>query len=156
MSAAASRRLDLWRLGGHRRHLQQQCRVQMSTRNKPSPTRAKTRTKRKPAKSASMTKALVNKADHVKRQLLKSRPQVRALAGASSSNRKPGARGTGKTRDVARTAENSQPALTGSMHALAFWSPVAVLLRQQALFASMALNVIQSQRLWVQSFGRAA
>jgi hypothetical protein len=39
---------------------------------------------------------------------------------------------------------------------MAFWSPMAVFLRQQTLLASMALKVIQSQRLWVQAFGRAA
>ena len=62
--------------------------------------------------------------------------------------------GPGKTPEVLRTAanENLRPALSGPTQALAFWSPMAMLLRQQTLLASMALNVMQSQRLWAQAW----
>jgi hypothetical protein len=124
-----------------------------SSAKKPSTTRSKTRTKRKLANSASKTKALVNKADHVKRQAVKRHPQVQSPAEASS-NRKLKTNGKGDPRDVRRTAAkgNSSSALTGSMHALIFWSPMAVLLRQQRLLASMTLNAVQSQRLLAQAW----
>ena len=126
-------------------------------RKKSSTTRSKSgRTKRKPANSASTTKALVNKADHVKRQPLKPGPSVRA-PGEVGTNERPSSNGSGKTPEVLRTAanENLQPALSGLTQALAFWSPMAVLLRQQTLLASMSLNVIQSQRLWTQAWTRS-
>ena len=66
--------------------------------------------------------------------------------------------GPGKTPEVLRTAanENLRPALSQLTQALAFWSPMAVLLRQQSLLASISLNVIQSQRLWAQGWTRWA
>ena len=130
-------------------------------RKKSSTTLSKSgRTKRKPANSASTTKALVNKADHVRRQALKPGPTVRAPGKEVGANKKltsnaPNA--PGETPEVLRTAanENLRPALSGLMQALA-WSPMAVLLRQQSLLASMSLNVIQSHRLWAQAWTRSA
>jgi hypothetical protein len=129
-----------------------------STGKKPSTSRSKTRTKRKLANSASKTKALVNKADHVRRQALKRRPQVQSSAETLSSNRKLKTNGKGDPRDVVRTGakRNSSSALTGSMHALTFWSPMAVLLRQQKLLATMALNAVQAQRLLAQAWRHSA
>ena len=127
-------------------------------RKKSSTTRSKSgRTKRKPANSASTTKALVNKADHVRRQALKPGPSVRAPGKEVGTNEELSSNGPGRTPEVLRTAANENlRSLSGPTQALAFWSPMAVLLRQQTLFASMALNVIQSQRLWAQVWRRAA
>jgi hypothetical protein len=52
--------------------------------------------------------------------------------------------------------KNAKPALAGLVQDLAFWSPMAVLMRQQTLFASMILNIMHSQRLWAQAFSRSA
>ena len=128
-------------------------------RKKSSTTRSKSgRTKRKPANSASTTKALVNKADHVRRQALKPGPSVRAPGKEVDTNDRLSSNGPGKTPEGLRTAanENLRPALSGPTQALAFWSPMAVLLRQQTLLASMWLNVIQSQRHWAQAFSRSS
>ena len=128
-------------------------------RKKSSTTRSKSgRTKRKPANSASTTKALVNKADHIRRQALKPGPSVRAPGKEVGTNERLSSNGSSKTPEVLRTAanENLRPALSGLPPALAFWSPMAMLLRQQTLLASMALNVIQSQRLWAQAWTRSA
>jgi hypothetical protein len=114
--------------------------------------------KRKLANSTSKTKALVNKAEHVKKQVVKQALPRRPPRKASSTNKMASIMGPGNTSEALRLAanENLQPGLSGPMQALAFWSPMAVLLRQQTLLASMALNVIQSQRLWTQAFNRAA
>ena len=125
-------------------------------RKKSSTARSKSgRTKRKPANSASTTKALVNKADHVKRQALKPSPSVRAPRKEVGRNESLNTDGPGTTPEVLRTA-NLRPALSGLTQALAFWSPMAVLLRQQSFLASMSLNVIQSQRFWAQAWTRSA
>jgi hypothetical protein len=127
-------------------------------RKKSSTTRSKSgRTKRKPANSPSTTKALVNKADHVRRQALKPGPSVRA-PGKEVDTERLNSNGPGRTPEVLRAAanENLRPALSGLTQSLAFWSPMAALLRQQTLLASMSLNVIQSQRLWTQAWSRSA
>ena len=124
-------------------------------RKKSSTTRSKSgRTKRKPASSRSTTKALVNKADHVRRQALKPGPSIRAPGKDVDTNERLSHNGPGKTPEVLRTAanENLRPVFSGPTRVLAFWSPMAVLLWQQTLFASIALNVIQSQRLWAQAW----
>jgi hypothetical protein len=114
-----------------------------SQRKKPSsPPSGSSRTKRKPTKSASKTKALVTKAEHVRRQKLNSDK-------ASGTKKKSSNDGVGETLEVLA------PALAVP-RAWAFWSPMAVLLRQQTLLASLTLNVIQSQRLWAQAFSRAS
>ena len=129
-----------------------QCKKSSTTRSKSG------RTKRKPANSASTTKALVNKADHVKRQTLKPGPSVRTPGKEVETNEKLSSNGPGKPPEVLRTAANKnlRPALAGLTQALAFWSPMAVLLRQQSFLASMSLNVIQSQRFWAQAWTRSA
>lgn len=131
-----------------------------STQRKKSPTiRSQSRhtTKRKLASSASKTKALLNKTEHVKKQPVKQPPPRRAPRKASSSHSEASIIGPGNTPEALRSAanENLRPALSGGTQAMAFWSPMAVLLRQQTFLASMALNVIQSQRLWTQTFSRA-
>ena len=100
----------------------------------------------------------MNKADHVRRQALKTGSSVRTPGKEVDTNEKLGSHGPGETPEVLRTAanENLRPALSGLTQALAFWSPMAVLLRQQSLLASMSLNVIQSQRLWAQAWTRSA
>ena len=105
-----------------------------------------------------MTKALVNKADHVKKQALKPATHVRAPGKGSGTHKKPSTDGTRNTSELLPTAENDnlRPAPMGPTQALAFWSPMAMLLRQQTLLASMSLNVIQSQRLWAQAWTRSA
>ena len=129
-------------------------------RKKSSTTRSKSgRTKRKPANSPSTTKALVNKADHVRRQALKPGPSVRAPGREVGINERLSSNNPGTTPELLRTAAkngNLRPALSGLTQALAFWSPMAVLLRQQTLMASMSLNVIQSQSLWAQAWSRWA
>ena len=131
-----------------------------STQRKKSPTiRSQSRhTKRKLTNSASKTKALVTKAEHVKKQTVKQALPRRAPRKASSTNKKASIIGPGNTSEVLRSVanENLRPALSCPTQAMAFWSPMAMFLRQQTLLASMAFNVIQSQRLWVQAFGRAA
>ena len=125
----------------------------MGSTQRKTTTRSKSgRTKRKPANSTSTTKALVNKADHVRRQALKPGPTVRAPGRGTNE------RLSSNGPEVLRTAanENLRPALSGLTQALAFWSPIAVLLRQQSLLASMSWNVIQSQRLWAQAWTRSA
>jgi hypothetical protein len=128
-------------------------------RKKPSTRRSQSHhTKRKPANSASKARALVNKTEHVKKQAVKESLPRRAPRKASSTNKKASVIGPGSTSEVLRSAanENLRPALSGPTQAMAFWSPVAVFLRQQTLWASMTLNVIQSQRLWTHPFSRAA
>ena len=125
-----------------------------STQRKKSPTtRSQSRhtTKRKRANLASKTKALLNKTEHVKKQPVKQAPPRRAPRKASSN-------GPANTPESLRLAanENLRPALSGPTQAVAFWSPMSVLLRQQTFLASMVLNVIQSQRLWMQTFTRPA
>jgi hypothetical protein len=66
------------------------------------------------------------------------------------------ATGDNEVRRTAATTEILHPAIAGPTHVLAFWSPIAVLLRQQTLLTSMALHVMQSQRLWAQTFSRPA
>jgi hypothetical protein len=114
--------------------------------------------KRKLANSASEAKALVNKTEHVKKQAVKESLPRRTPRKAASTNKKSSTISPGNTAEALRSAanENLRPALSGPTQAMAFWSPMAVFLRQQTLLASMALKVIQSQRLWVQAFGRAA
>jgi hypothetical protein len=133
--------------------------MQMSSRKKPSTTRSRSsRTKRKFASPASTTKALVNKADHVRRQALKAVPKVRAPGKTSAKNEKPSTNGTASSTDALSTAatENLRPAIAVPTHVLAFWSPMAAFLRQQTLLTSTALHVVQSQRLWAQTFSRSA
>jgi hypothetical protein len=128
-------------------------------RKKPSSPGSQSRhAKRKLANSASKAKALVNKAEHVKKQAVKQAPPQRAPRKASSTHKNASIIGPGNTPEALRSAsnENLRPALSGPTQAMAFWSPMAVLLRQQTFLASMALNVIQSQRLWVQAIGGAA
>ena len=122
-------------------------------RKKPSSVRSGSgRTKRKLAGSTS--KPLMNKADHVRRQSRVSH-RVPAPDKVSATNNSPISDGPRAISGMLRTAanENRQPA---GAEAWAFWSPMAVFLRQQTFFASMALNVIQSQRLWAQAFRRAS
>jgi hypothetical protein len=134
-------------------------------RKKPSTNRSGSRrTKRKLAKAASTTKALVHKAEHVRKQTIKPNASARApteAPGAQNESRTSGAgdiRAIGDTevRRTAATTENLQPAIAGPTQILAFWSPMALLLRQQTLLSSMALHVIQSQRLWAQALMRSA
>ena len=127
----------------------------MSSARRKTPSSARSgssRSKRKLARSPSTTKALVNKAEHVKKQALKPAPQFRAAGKVSETRKKPSINGTGKSPEVLRAAatKNSPPAL-GPMQILAFWSPMAELLRQQRLFTSMVLNVMQYQRHWTSS-----
>jgi len=127
-------------------------------RKKPSTTRSQSRhAKRKLSNSASKAKALVNKAEHVKKQAVKQARPRRAPRKASSTNKMASIIGPGTTPEALRSEANEslRPALSGPTQAIAFWSPMAVFLRQQTLWASMALNVIQSQRLWIHAFGRA-
>jgi hypothetical protein len=131
----------------------------MSSAGRKTPSSARSgssRSKRKLARSTSTTKALVNKVEHVKKQALKTAPPVRAAGKVSGTRKKPSINGTGNTPEVLRTAatENSPPAL-GPMQILAFWSPMAVLLRQQTILASMVENIMQSQRHWTQAFSRS-
>ena len=130
-----------------------------STQRKKSPTtRSQSRhaTKRKLSNSAPKTKALLNKTEHVKKQAVKQAPSRRAPRKASSAPAS--IIGPGNTPEALRSAanENLRPVLSGPTQAGAFWSPMSVLLRQQTFLASMVLNVIQSQRLWMQTFTRPA
>ena len=127
--------------------------LQMSSarRKKPSsPRSGSSRGKRKRGPSGSATKALVNKADHVKRQSPRSNIQVRASGKGSDTTKKPS-----PEMLPPEATKNARPALAGLAQDLAFWSPMAVLMRQQTLVASMALNLMQSQRLWAQAFSRS-
>ena len=126
----------------------------MSTTQRKKPAYARSglsRTKRKPRNSNSKTKALVNKAEHVRRETFK--PEVRARGKSSATNEKPTANGTGHTPEMLPTAatDNTLP-FASPTRALALWFPMGVLMRQQTLMASLALNVIQSQRLWAQAW----
>ena len=132
---------------------------------KPSTNRSGSRrTKRKLAKAASKAKPLVHASEPVRKQSIKPNGSARAptkAPGVQNKARASGAghiRATGDTevRRTAATTENLQPAIAVPTHVLAFWSPMAVLLRQQTLLSSMALHVIQSQRLWAQTFSRPA
>jgi hypothetical protein len=121
-------------------------------RKKPSSGRsASSRSKRKLASAT--TKALVNKSEHVKRQSLRLPAPVKA----SGTKKKHSTKSIGETPEVLRApaTDNSRPALDPTQM-LAYWSPMALLLRQQRLLASMALNVMQSQRHWAQAFTRLA
>ena len=78
-------------------------------------TRSKTgRTKRKPANSPSTTKALVNKADQVRRQALKRGLSVREPGKEVGANEGLSSNGPGRTPEVLRTAmnENLRPSLS--------------------------------------------
>src|SRR5689334_18891070 len=98
-----------------------------STQRKKSPTtRSQSlHTKPKLASSASKTRALVNKTEHVKKRAVKQGPPRRAPRKASSN-------GPANTPESLRLAanENLRPALSGPTQAVAFWSPMAVFLRQ--------------------------
>ena len=94
-----------------------------SKRKKPTLNRSgSSRTKRKLARSASMTKALVNKADHVKKQALKPATDVRAPGKGSGTHKKPSTDGTRNTPELLPTAanENLRPVPMGPTQALAF------------------------------------
>ena len=144
---------------GHRRHSNNNEDFMGSNQRKKSPnTRSLSRhTKRKRANSAAKAKALMNKPEHVKTQAVQAPPR-RTPRKASSTNKMASIMGPGTTSEALRSAanENLRPALLGPTQAMAFWSPLAVFLRQQTLWASMGLNVIWSQRLWVQAFRRAS
>ncbi len=134
--------------------------LQMSSarRKKPSSPRfGSSRGKRKRAPSGSTTKALVNKADHVKRQSPGPDIQIRASGKGSNTTKKLSPKNTGDMTEMLPPAamKNARPALAGLVQDLAFWSPMALLMRQQTLMASMALNLMQSQRLWAQALSRS-
>jgi len=133
------------------------------------------RTKPKNKRSRSTTKALASTAEHVKKQPMKphraQRPRPAAPNGSAGHERKPTSKGTDgrsvtasveKQTDIAapRTPpaanENSgrRSASAGPTQIMAFWSPLAMLLRQQALLTSMMLNVMHSQQRWARAFSR--
>ncbi len=126
---------------------------------KPSTKRSgSSRTKRKLAKPASTTKALVHKAESVRKQTIKPKTSAPGLQNKARTSGAGDVRATGDT-EVRRTAaptKNLQPAIAAPTHVLTFWSPMAVLVRQQTLLASMVLHVMQSQRLWAQALMRSA
>ena len=134
------------------------------------------RTKAKNKTIRSTTKALANTAEHVKKhELIKPRraPRPRSAApnGSAGPERKPAPNGTGartvtasveKPSDVAEVLtaaaanENSdlRSAGAGPTQIMVFWSPMAMLLRQQSVLTSMMLNVIHSQQYWARAFSR--
>jgi hypothetical protein len=127
-------------------------------RKKPSTNRSGRRAKRKLPKAASRTKPLAHRSEPVRKQSVK--PNASALAPTKAprthNETRTGAGDIRTTGETAATRENLQQAITVPTHVLAFWSPMAVLLRQQTLLTSMALHVMQSQRLWAQTFSRSA
>ncbi len=127
---------------------------------KPSTNRSGSRrTKRKLAKAASRAKPLVHRSEPVRKQSVKPNASALAQTKAPRAHNETRTSGPGDVRaagDTAAMTKNLQPAIDGPTHVLAFWSPMAVLLRQQTLLTSMALHVMQSQRLWAQTFARPA
>jgi hypothetical protein len=132
---------------------------------KPSTNRSGSgRTKLKLAKAASKTKALVHQAEHVRKQTIKANSRVRAPTKASGADKKTRMSGAGdvratdnaEVRSTEAMTENSRPAIAVPTQIFAFWSPMAMLLRQQTLLTSMVLNVMQSHRNLAQAFIRSA
>ena len=114
--------------------------VMGSAQRKNSRTRIRAgRTKAKIKTRRSTTKALSSTAEPVKKQLTKPRQRGPSAAsnGSSAHRRKPVLNGT-DGRSVTQT--------------MAFWSPVAMVLRQQALLTSMLLTITHSQQLWARAF----
>jgi hypothetical protein len=102
--------------------------------------------------------ALLTKAEHVKRQNQK-RERTKGKASPRTHTRSgpTGSLDATRVRNTAATAGAARTPLAGGAPILAFWSPIAVLLRQQTLFASMVQNVVQAQRLWTAlAFNRSA
>ena len=129
-------------------------------RKKPSTNRSGSRrTKRKLPKAASRAKPLVHTSEPVRKQSVKLNANARAPTKAPRTHNETRTSGAGDVRatgDTAASTENLQPTIAVPTHVLAFWSPMAVLLRQQTLLTSMALHVMQSQRLWAQTFAPPA
>ncbi len=127
---------------------------------KPSTKRSgSSRTKRKLPKAASRAKPLVHRSEPVRKQSVKANASALAPTNAPRAHSETRTSGAGHVRatgDTAARTENLQPAIAVPTHVFAFWSPMAVLLRQQTLLTSMALRVMQSQRLWAQTFSRSA
>ena len=127
------------------------------------------RTKAKIKTRRSTTKALSSTTEPVKKQPIKPRQRGYAAAsiGSSAHRRKPilngrdGRSSSVKTQtDITAlppaTAANEnrdlRPASAGPTQIIAFWSPVAMVLRQQALLTSMLLSITHSHQLWARAF----
>ena len=127
----------------------------MSRHNSRAPIRsAKGRTKKTAKAKRPITKPLVSTSEHVKKQPAKAervRTRIAAPNEEARHRRTTVSRGTGNRSAI---ASMEKQASASAARMMMFWSPLGMLLRQQAFLTSIASSLMRSQQLWMRRFGR--